>query len=70
MTVLAHDVEGYRRLGRLVAGARAMPSEELRDRYQTALFAPALATEPSTAAVATAAPVPAKVLEITEVFLS
>jgi uncharacterized protein YbgA (DUF1722 family)/uncharacterized protein YbbK (DUF523 family) len=38
MTVLAHDVEGYRRLGRLVAGARVIPRLQMQDRYQSALM--------------------------------
>jgi uncharacterized protein YbgA (DUF1722 family)/uncharacterized protein YbbK (DUF523 family) len=39
MALLAHDPEGYRRLGRLVAGGKALPREELRTRYEGALMA-------------------------------
>jgi uncharacterized protein YbgA (DUF1722 family)/uncharacterized protein YbbK (DUF523 family) len=39
MALLAHSVEGYRRLGRLVAAARALPREELRARYEAELMA-------------------------------
>jgi uncharacterized protein YbgA (DUF1722 family)/uncharacterized protein YbbK (DUF523 family) len=39
MAVLAHDPEGYRGLGRLVAGARALPRDELQARYEGALMA-------------------------------
>ena len=34
MQLLAHSTEGYRSLGRLVAGARALPRPELRARYE------------------------------------
>lgn len=34
MQLLAHATEGYRALGRLVGCARALPREELRERYQ------------------------------------
>jgi uncharacterized protein YbgA (DUF1722 family)/uncharacterized protein YbbK (DUF523 family) len=34
MQLLAHSTEGYRALGRLVAGARALPRPEVRDRYE------------------------------------
>jgi uncharacterized protein YbgA (DUF1722 family)/uncharacterized protein YbbK (DUF523 family) len=39
MAVLAHDPEGYRRLGRLVAQAGQLPRATLRARYQAALMA-------------------------------
>jgi len=34
MQLLAHSTEGYRSLGRLVAGARALPRADLRARYE------------------------------------
>lgn len=34
MELLAHDEPGYRRLGRLVAGGKALPRDELRARYE------------------------------------
>jgi uncharacterized protein YbgA (DUF1722 family)/uncharacterized protein YbbK (DUF523 family) len=34
MALLAHSPEGYRALGRLVAGAKALPRDELRARYE------------------------------------
>jgi uncharacterized protein YbgA (DUF1722 family) len=34
MQLLAHSTEGYRSLGRLVAGARALPRPDLRARYE------------------------------------
>lgn len=34
MALLAHSTEGYRALGRLVAGAKALRRAELRDRYE------------------------------------
>jgi len=34
MALLAHSTEGYRALGRLVAGAKSMPRDELRARYE------------------------------------
>jgi uncharacterized protein YbgA (DUF1722 family)/uncharacterized protein YbbK (DUF523 family) len=34
MALLAHDEPGYRRLGRLVATAKALPRGELRQRYE------------------------------------
>jgi uncharacterized protein YbgA (DUF1722 family)/uncharacterized protein YbbK (DUF523 family) len=33
LLLLAHDTEAYRRIGRLVAGAKGMPKAELRRRY-------------------------------------
>jgi uncharacterized protein YbgA (DUF1722 family)/uncharacterized protein YbbK (DUF523 family) len=39
LLLMAHDVEAYRALGRLVAGARAHPRAELRDRYRDAFMA-------------------------------
>jgi uncharacterized protein YbgA (DUF1722 family) len=33
LLLLAHDPEGYRELGRLVAGARVAPRDELASRY-------------------------------------
>jgi uncharacterized protein YbbK (DUF523 family)/uncharacterized protein YbgA (DUF1722 family) len=36
--VLAHSPQGYAALGRLVAGARAMPRAALRDRYEEAFM--------------------------------
>jgi uncharacterized protein YbgA (DUF1722 family)/uncharacterized protein YbbK (DUF523 family) len=35
LQLLAHAPEAYRRLGRLVAGAKALPRAELRGRYET-----------------------------------
>lgn len=34
MSLLSHDEPGYRRLGRLVGTAKALPRAELRERYQ------------------------------------
>jgi uncharacterized protein YbgA (DUF1722 family)/uncharacterized protein YbbK (DUF523 family) len=39
MSLLAHSPEGYRALGRLVAGAKALPRATLRERYEAALMA-------------------------------
>ena len=33
LLLLAHEPEAYRRIGRLVAGARRLPKEDLRQRY-------------------------------------
>lgn len=38
LAVLAHTTDGYRRLGRLVADAKAMPRGELREAYTAALM--------------------------------
>jgi uncharacterized protein YbgA (DUF1722 family)/uncharacterized protein YbbK (DUF523 family) len=35
MALLAHSTEGYRELGRLVAGAKSNPRADLRERYET-----------------------------------
>jgi len=39
LLVMAHSTEAYRSLGRLVAGAKATPRAELRDRYEAGLMA-------------------------------
>jgi uncharacterized protein YbgA (DUF1722 family)/uncharacterized protein YbbK (DUF523 family) len=39
MQLLAHSTEGYRSLGRLVAGGRKLPRAELRTRYEAAFMA-------------------------------
>lgn len=39
MAILAHDPQGYRRLGRLVATGKALPRPELRARYEGELMA-------------------------------
>jgi uncharacterized protein YbgA (DUF1722 family)/uncharacterized protein YbbK (DUF523 family) len=39
LQLLAHSTEAYRRLGRLVAGAKAMERAELRRRYQAGFMA-------------------------------
>lgn len=39
MQLLAHSTEGYRSLGRLVAGGRALPRGELRERYEREFMA-------------------------------
>jgi uncharacterized protein YbgA (DUF1722 family)/uncharacterized protein YbbK (DUF523 family) len=38
LLVMAHSPEAYRSLGRLVAGAKAAPRAELRDRYEAGLM--------------------------------
>jgi uncharacterized protein YbgA (DUF1722 family)/uncharacterized protein YbbK (DUF523 family) len=39
MALLAHSTDGYRRLGRLVAGGRALERSELRSQYETEFMA-------------------------------
>ncbi|HTA21212.1 MAG TPA: YbgA family protein, partial [Polyangia bacterium] len=39
MQLLAHSTDGYRALGRLVGGAKAVPRVELRERYEAAFMA-------------------------------
>jgi uncharacterized protein YbgA (DUF1722 family)/uncharacterized protein YbbK (DUF523 family) len=39
MQLLAHSTDGYRSLGRLVAGARTLPRAELRQRYESEFMA-------------------------------
>jgi uncharacterized protein YbgA (DUF1722 family)/uncharacterized protein YbbK (DUF523 family) len=39
LLLMAHSPEGYRSLGRLVAGARALGRAELRERYEAGLMA-------------------------------
>ena len=39
LQLLAHSTEGYRRLGRLVAGAKHLPGAELRERYEAGFMA-------------------------------
>ncbi|HVZ74850.1 MAG TPA: DUF523 and DUF1722 domain-containing protein [Polyangia bacterium] len=39
MQLLAHSTDGYRALGALVGGAKALPRAELRDRYEAAFMA-------------------------------
>lgn len=39
MQLLAHSTDGYRALGRLVAGAKRLPRAELRERYEAELMA-------------------------------
>ncbi|HEY0708094.1 MAG TPA: DUF523 and DUF1722 domain-containing protein [Polyangia bacterium] len=39
MALLAHSVDGYRELGRLVAGAKGMPRAELQQQYEAKFMA-------------------------------
>lgn len=39
MQLLAHSTDGYRALGRLVAGAKGLPRAELRERYEADFMA-------------------------------